>query len=102
MLVVACGLAYLLVDGHPESWLTGLPLRPPSLMLAVIGGIVLWVAWPKKALPPSPLPITMERGRSHPARLPLPRAIGRGLGGRGILLAFLVLTAAKGAVGWMA
>jgi Dolichyl-phosphate-mannose-protein mannosyltransferase/PA14 domain len=44
-LFVAGSLGYLLVDGHPESWLSGLPWRPPSLMLAVLGGIVLWVVW---------------------------------------------------------
>jgi hypothetical protein len=44
-LFVLGSLAYLLVDGHPESWLSGLPWRPPSLMLAVLGGIALWVFW---------------------------------------------------------
>ena len=46
LVAVAGALAYLLVDGHPESWLSGLPWRPLSLMLAVLGGIVAWVAWP--------------------------------------------------------
>ena len=31
-------LGYLLLDGHPESWLAGLPWRPPSLLVAVVGG----------------------------------------------------------------
>jgi hypothetical protein len=50
-LFVAGSLGYLLVDGHPESWLSGLPWRPLSLMLAVLGGIVLWVIWPRSAAP---------------------------------------------------
>ena len=40
-------LGYLLVDGHPESWLSGLPWRPPSLMLAVLGGLACWAFWPR-------------------------------------------------------
>jgi len=40
-------LGYLLVDGHPESWLSGLPWRPPSLMIAVLGGIAMWMLWPR-------------------------------------------------------
>src|SRR5688572_23809815 len=101
---VAGALAYLLVDGHPESLLSGLPWRPPSLMLAVLGAIVLWVVWPKRtAPPPGPLPIAMERGRrSKP--LPLSIAMGRGPGGGAFLLAFalLVLVLAKGLIGWQA
>jgi len=46
-LLVGGVLGYLLVDGHPESWLSGLPWRPPSLMIAVLGGIAMWMLWPR-------------------------------------------------------
>src|SRR4051794_41044199 len=49
-----CALAYLLVDGHPESLLSGLPWRPASLMVAALGGIVAWVVWPKVNPTPPP------------------------------------------------
>ena len=66
LLVVAAALGYLMLDGHPESWLSGLPWRPPSLMLAVLGGIVLWIAWPRMA--PSPVRDSREDGTRHPER----------------------------------
>ncbi len=46
-LFVAGCFGYLLLDGHPESWLNGLPWRPLSLGVAVLGGILMWVAWPR-------------------------------------------------------
>jgi hypothetical protein len=46
--LVAGFVAYLLLDGHPESWLNGLPWRPLSLGVAVLGGVALWVAWPRR------------------------------------------------------
>jgi hypothetical protein len=67
-LAVLAALAYLLVDGHPESLLSGLPWRPPSLLAAVLAGILVWVAWPPlKTLPPDrcatrSLAPAMERG----------------------------------------
>ena len=54
-LFVAGWIGYLLVDGHPESWLSGLPWRPASLLLAVLAGVVLWVLFPRGV--PSPTPI---------------------------------------------
>lgn len=74
ILAVIGALAYLLADGHPESLLSGLPWRPPSLFLAVLGAIVLWVAWPKRR--------------------------GPGGGASLLALALLALVIAKGLIGW--
>jgi 4-amino-4-deoxy-L-arabinose transferase-like glycosyltransferase len=46
LLSVAAGAAYLLVPGHPQSWLPGLPWRPLALSVAVIGGVIAWALWP--------------------------------------------------------
>jgi hypothetical protein len=43
---VAASASYLLVTGHPQSWLAGLPLRPFALSVAVLGGVVIWALWP--------------------------------------------------------
>jgi hypothetical protein len=107
-------IAYLLVDGHPESWLAGLPWRPASLMIAVLGGIALWVVWPRRAVdrqpPPQPAPNDPGAARREPGerelgtRLRLPHA-GRGALGRGgrlLAAAILLLAVGKAVVGWMA
>jgi len=73
MMVAGC-LAYLLLDGHPESWLNGLPWRPLSLGVAVLGGVVLWVAWPRPS-PPDPLSHLWERGRGVRAAMILAAVI---------------------------
>ena len=111
-LFVAGALGYLLVDGHPESWLSGLPWRPPSLMLAVLGAIALWVLWPRKeAPPPGPLPIAMERG-SPAASADVPPSPAHGGGGRGVgaprgvgtylAIAICLLALTRGLLGWLA
>ena len=58
---VAASASYLLVTGHPQSWLAGLPLRPFALSVAVLGGVVLWALWPSGP--------ARERGRIPSARL---------------------------------
>jgi len=42
LVAVAAGAAYLLMPGHPQSWLPGLPWRPLSLSVAIIGGVIAW------------------------------------------------------------
>ncbi|MCC7368453.1 MAG: glycosyltransferase family 39 protein [Chloroflexi bacterium] len=104
LLVVAAALAYLLVDGHPESWLNGLPWRPLSLAVAVVGGVAAWVLWPRQVSPPLPRTETSAQPMFAPRN-------GGGWGVRassGVRLPFifaasiLILTAARGVVGWQA
>jgi 4-amino-4-deoxy-L-arabinose transferase-like glycosyltransferase len=95
LLTVAAGLAYLLVDGHPESRLDGLPWRPLSLAVAVVGGVVAWALWPREApFPPE----------TSPPRPPVPARSG-GRGGEvflGVFVILFLLTAGKAAVGGQA
>jgi len=109
LVAVAGALAYLLVDGHPESWLSGLPWRPLSLMLAVLGGIVAWVAWPNAPRAVGVIPAGANMGAMNcpPTR---PAEIGpagitpatRSHLALTVLLGLLLLTLAKVVVGWLA
>ena len=80
-LLVGGVLGYLLVDGHPESWLSGLPWRPPSLMIAVLGGIAMWMLWPRS-------------GRAVGAILPRVWPV--------LAIAVCALVLAKALLGWLA
>ncbi|MFN8635782.1 MAG: hypothetical protein U0893_18190 [Chloroflexota bacterium] len=58
-------------------------MLPALMVLDLVAGVGLWrlaALLAKKAPPPSPLPIAMERGRRS-SLLPLSTAVGRGLGG---------------------
>ena len=90
MAAVLGALVYLLMDGHPESWLSGLPWRPPSLILAVLGGIVVWVVWPKRSSLTSQSPRSNAKSGRTSTLL------------RTLAVAFVMLAVAKGVVGWQA
>ena len=46
LLLAAGALAYLLLPGHPLTWLAGLPLRPLALASAVLLLVALFAFWP--------------------------------------------------------
>lgn len=89
LLTLVAALVYLLADGHPESWLAGLPWRPFSLAVAVIGGIVAWTFWPQATSRSSPY--------EHSLAVRRPTLAGRAFVAAAVLI--LVLAAAKAVVG---
>jgi Dolichyl-phosphate-mannose-protein mannosyltransferase/PA14 domain len=98
----AAALVYLLVPGHPLSWLPGLPLGPLGLASALLVGLLLFAFWPlparRAACPDAARETLLPRCQVGIGATP---ARGqRGAGATGVALGALVV--AKLFLGWFA